>query len=116
MPDNVLVCDPHGEPLRTTADVLDLIGEAWSAGANWVAVPAGRLPDDFFALRSGVAGEITQKFANYRIGLAIVGDVSSRTAGSTALNAWVTEANRGGQLWFVRDEAELRSRLAVSSP
>ncbi|MEV0618974.1 DUF4180 domain-containing protein [Nonomuraea sp. NPDC050404] len=112
MPDNdVLLCDPHGEPLRETADVLDLIGEAWTAGATWVAVPAARLPAGFFTLSTGVAGEIAQKFANYRIGLAIVGDVSSHTAASTALRAWVVEANRGGQLWFVRDEAELTARL-----
>ncbi|SEG99817.1 protein of unknown function [Nonomuraea solani] len=110
MPDDVLLCDPDGAPLRETRDVTDLIAEAWQHGASWVAVPAGRLPGDFFTLRTGVAGEIAQKFANYRIGLAIVGKVSQHTAKSSALSAWVLEANRGGQLWFVEDLAELAAR------
>ncbi|MEV0387342.1 DUF4180 domain-containing protein [Nonomuraea sp. NPDC050643] len=108
--DGVLVCDPDGEPLRATRDVLDLIAEAWGSGATWVAVPAGRLPADFFSLRTGVAGEVAQKFAQYRLGLAIVGDVSRHTAASNALAAWVTEANRSDHLWFVKDLAELTAR------
>jgi Domain of unknown function (DUF4180) len=114
MPDTaVLRCDPNGEPLNTTADVLDLIAEAWSASATWVAVPADRLPGDFFTLSTGVAGEITQKFAQYRMGLAVVGDLSPHLAASSAVRAWVVESNRGGQLWFVQDEEELQARLAA---
>ncbi|TDD35790.1 DUF4180 domain-containing protein [Nonomuraea terrae] len=112
LPADVLVCDPHGEPLRETRHALDLIGDAWGHGATWVAVPAERLHDDFFTLSTGVAGEIVQKFANYRLGLAIVGDISRHTAASSALRAWVGEANRGDQLWFVRDLEELASRRA----
>lgn len=110
----VLVCDPHGEPLRESRHALDLIGDAWGAGATWVAVPAERLHDDFFTLGSGVAGEFAQKFANYRLGLAVVGDISRHTATGRALRAWVDEANRGGRLWFVRDLDELAARLPVS--
>ncbi|GAA2212134.1 hypothetical protein GCM10009850_075960 [Nonomuraea monospora] len=104
-----------GEPLNTTADVLDLIAEAWGHHVPWVAVPIERLPGDFFKLSTGVAGEITQKFANYRIGLAIVGDTDHHAAAGNAVRAWIIEANRGGQLWFVRDEAELAARLSARS-
>ncbi|UBU08950.1 DUF4180 domain-containing protein [Nonomuraea gerenzanensis] len=110
MPDGYHYAD--GEPLHGTADVLDLIGEVWGRGVTWVAVPVERLPADFFTLSSGAAGEITQKFANYRLGLAIVGDTASYAAGSQAVRAWMIEANRGEHLWFVRDEAELAARLA----
>ncbi|NJP88802.1 DUF4180 domain-containing protein [Nonomuraea sp. FMUSA5-5] len=111
MPDGYHYAD--GEPLKNTADVLDLIGDAWGSGARWVAVPIERLPADFFKLSTGVAGEITQKFANYRIGLAIVGDTTRHAAASDAVRAWMIEANRGEHLWFVRDEAELAARLAA---
>lgn len=111
MPDGYHYAD--GPPLRGIADVLDLIGAAWGDGVAWVGVPADRLPGDFFTLSTGVAGEIAQKFTNYRIGLAVVGDVSRHTAASNALRAWVSEANRGEHVWFVRDEAELAARLSA---
>ncbi|MEV1172580.1 DUF4180 domain-containing protein [Nonomuraea sp. NPDC049784] len=111
--DRVYVCEPHGEPLREAGDALDLLGEAFGRGATWVAVPAERLHDDFFTLRTGVAGEIAQKFVNYRIGLAIVGDVSRFTAASSALRAWVLESNRGDHVWFVGDLAELAARRSA---
>ncbi|MEV4551767.1 DUF4180 domain-containing protein [Nonomuraea wenchangensis] len=112
MLDDVHVCPPDGPPLREERDALDLIAETWGRDAAWVAVPVERLHDDFFALATGVAGQITQKFANYRLGLAVVGDISRFTAGSAAVRAWVAEANRGRELWFVRDLDELAARRA----
>jgi hypothetical protein len=108
--DSVHVCEPDGPLLCGERDALDLIGEAWGHGATWVAVPAERLHDDFFSLSTGVAGEIAQKFVNYRLGLAIVGDVSRFTEASSALRAWVLESNRGDHIWFVRDLEELAAR------
>ncbi|NJQ00180.1 DUF4180 domain-containing protein [Streptomyces zingiberis] len=107
----VLMCDPEGEPFRGEREVLDLIGDAGYQGARWVVVPAGRLEEPFFRLSTGVAGEIVQKFANYRLGLVVLGDISKHTASSTALRDFVRECNRSRQTWFVADEAELRERL-----
>jgi hypothetical protein len=112
----VLVCPPDGPVLRTDQDALDLIAEGIGRGAAQVAVPVARLADEFFALRTGVAGAITQKFANYRLRLAVVGDVSRHLAGSAALRDFVGEANRGRQLWFVADLADLARRLAARPP
>lgn len=110
--DSVHVCAADGPLLRDDRDALDLIGEAWGRGATWVAVPVERLHEDFFSLRTGVAGEIAQKFVNYRLGLAIVGDISRFTETGSALSAWVRESNRGNHLWFVRDLDELAARRA----
>ena len=74
-------------------------------------VPVARLAPEFFVLTSGVAGAVVQKFVNYRVRLAVVGDVSGFVAESTALRDFVREANRGRQTWFVADEAELAGRL-----
>ncbi|MFC5955060.1 DUF4180 domain-containing protein [Streptomyces pratens] len=109
---SVLLCDRDGSKLSGGQTALDLIGDALGCQADMVAVPVERVADDFFALRSGVAGEVTQKFVNYRIRLAIVGDIASHVAGSDALRDFVREANRGKQLWFVPDRAELEERLA----
>ena len=108
----VLVCGAAGEPVRGEREATDLLGNAFHHGAAWVAVPVERLTDDFFRLRTRLAGNIAQKFVNYRIGLAVLGDVSRHVEQSTALRDFVRESNRGGQLWFLADLAELRARLA----
>ena len=74
-------------------------------------MPVSRIAPAFFALATGVAGAVVQKFVNYRLRLVVVGDVSEHVAASTALRDFVREANRGGQTWFVADEAQLEARL-----
>jgi Domain of unknown function (DUF4180) len=107
----VLVCAPDGRRLATEADATDLIGDAFGCQVDVVAVPVARLTDDFFALRTGLAGAIMQKFVNYHLRFVVVGDVSEFVAGSTALRDFVAETNRGRQVWFVADENELAARL-----
>ncbi|PJE97435.1 DUF4180 domain-containing protein [Streptomyces carminius] len=111
----VLFCAAEGPLIRGTQDALDVIGAASGAGAAWAAVPAGRLHEDFFRLRTGVAGEVTQKFAQYGVGLAVVGDIGAHTATGTALRDLVREGNRGSALWFVADPDELRARLSPAT-
>ncbi|MFI1466723.1 DUF4180 domain-containing protein [Streptomyces wuyuanensis] len=107
----VLLCTAEGKPIGGEADALDLIGDAMYKGARWVVVPAERFDESFFRLRTRVAGDIVQKFVNYRLGLAIVGDISARTEAATSLRDFVRECNRGRQTWFVADIGELRERL-----
>ncbi|GAA1817271.1 DUF4180 domain-containing protein [Planosporangium flavigriseum] len=107
----VLVCAAEGPKLADEAAALDLIGEAMYAGAQWVSVPVERVAEDFFLLRTGLAGEIAQKFVNYRLCLTIVGDISHHVASSTALRDFVFETNRGRQLWFVTTPDEFAERL-----
>ncbi|MFH8792906.1 DUF4180 domain-containing protein [Streptomyces sp. NPDC017941] len=107
----VLLCAADGEPIAREQDALDLIGDAGYQGARWVAVPAERFDEAFFALRTRVAGDIVQKFVNYRMGLVVLGDISRHTARSPALRDFVRECNRGGQTWFLADESELAARL-----
>ncbi|MEU8331458.1 DUF4180 domain-containing protein [Micromonospora sp. NPDC048839] len=109
----VLVCDPAGPTIATEQDALDLIGAAF-LGAQVVAVPANRLNERFFSLGTRFAGDVMQKFVNYRLRLAIVGDISAQLAESTALRALVHESNQGGQIWFVPDLDALDARLRAA--
>lgn len=108
----VLHLDADGEPISTPDDASDLVGTAWSHQAGLVAVPVERLDPKFFRLKSGIAGEITQKFVNYRLCLAVVGDISAKVAKSVPLRDFVRESNRGEHVWFVDDESELDRKLA----
>ncbi len=102
---------PDGTVIGSAADLVELSYADGADGADWIAVPVARLDPAFFDLRSGVAGELMQTCANYKIQLALVGDISGRVAASQALDAFVRESNRGRQVWFVSDDAELQSRL-----
>ncbi|TDC40938.1 DUF4180 domain-containing protein [Micromonospora sp. KC213] len=108
----VLVCDPAGPPVATEQDALDLIGAAF-LGAQVVAVPTARLDESFFTLGTGFAGEVMQKFVNYRLRLAVVGDISRHLATSAALRALVHESNRAEHIWFVPDLDALDARLTA---
>ncbi|MDB5468933.1 MAG: alpha/beta hydrolase [Caulobacter sp.] len=107
----VLVAAAEGPVVTRGEDALDFIGDAMGAGADTVAIPVARLGPAFLDLSSRLAGEVTQKFTNYRLRLAIVGDVSARVAQSEALAAYVVECNRGRGIWFVEDLDGLRARL-----
>ena len=102
----------EGPLLARAADVSDFISAAWAHHADMVAVPVQRFADDFFRLRTGLAGEVTQKFVNYCIRLAIVGDISAHVRDSDALRDFINESNRVQHVWFVAEMAELHARLA----
>jgi hypothetical protein len=99
----VLVCSPDGPTLSRERDATDLVGNAMFQGVECVAIPVERLDAAFFDLRTGLAGAIAQKFVNYRLRLAIVGDVSAYVEKSNAFRDLVTESGRGTQLRFVPD-------------
>ena len=109
----VFVCPEDGPRLDGEAAALDLMGRLWGQEADWVAVPTSLLAEDFLALRTGVLGAVVQKFVNYRLRLAVIGDIADRTAASDALRDFVGEANAGDHVWFVADLAELEQRLAA---
>ena len=110
--DTVAVQCAAGRPkLGTERDAVDLIGEALSEGARLVIVPVERLDEAFFELRTRLFGDFTQKLVNYRLRLAVVGDISRHLAESAALRDLVYESNRGRQIWFVADIAELEAKL-----
>jgi hypothetical protein len=108
---NVLVLPADGPLLEVT----DLVGHALGERADLVSVPTSRLAEAFFDLRTGVAGEFAQKFVNYRVRLAVVGDISAHLERSAALRAFVAESNRGRQLWFLPTQTDLDDRLRQES-
>lgn len=108
----VLVLATEGAKLADGASAQDFLGEAWSQDADLLAVPVSRLGEGFLDLSTRMAGEVVQKFVNYRLRLAIVGDISARCAQSQSLRDFVYESNGGRALWFVSDLDTLRQRLS----
>jgi Domain of unknown function (DUF4180) len=108
----VLAVPAEGAPIGEESAALDVIGDAFGVDAQVVSIPVARLTPEFFRLRSGVAGAVTAKFVNYRLRLVVVGDPSHHGPPTGPVEDWMREANRGRELWFVADDAELERRLA----
>lgn len=86
--------------LCSADDVLDLaISARYETGADRLVLEKSAFCDDFFVLRTGLAGEALQKLINYHFKLAIVGDFSQIT--SKALRDFIRESNRGKNVCFV---------------
>lgn len=100
-----------GPLLATEQDAVDVMGELYGTGADLVAVPVSRLGPGFWQLETRVAGHFIQKFITYGLRVAFVGDLSAELAASSALRDYVRECNRGGQVVFAADAAELARRL-----
>jgi Domain of unknown function (DUF4180) len=109
------ICEPDadGPALTTTDAAVTLIGDARSQGATLVAIPTSRLSEDFFRLRTGVAGAFLQKFVMYGVHIVILGNIDEAVATSAALRDFVRESNRGTAIWFCKDEKELAAKLAT---
>ena len=76
-----------GPLITTERDATDIVGEAFGEGADLVVIPAARLAPEFFRLGSGFAGTVLQKFTNYRLRVAIVGDISAEQG--RPLDVWI---------------------------
>ncbi len=84
--------------LNNEQDALGMIEELFAFGAMKLILHQKNIAQEFFDLKTGLAGEVLQKFTNYHIQVAIVGDFTNLT--SRALNAFIFESNRGNQIFF----------------
>lgn len=109
----LLVVSDEAPALSRAQDIVDLVAEALSQRAGGIVVPVMKLDPAFFQLRTGLAGTFAQKIANYRLKLAIVGDISAFTATSKAFADFVRESNRGASLFFLPDMDTLAAKLSV---
>jgi hypothetical protein len=112
----VLHIDSDFPVIRKADDANDLIGATWGeSNISLIALPVDRLDPSFFQLSSLLAGDVLQKIVNYRLRIAIIGDISAHVARSDALRDFVWESNRGDQVWFLDDEAALDARIVGRS-
>lgn len=95
--------------INDVQDAIDLIGNCGYQGADCVIVHESNLAPAFFDLKTGMAGEILQKFSTYGMRLAIVGDFSKFT--SNSLRDFIRESNRTGRILFADSTETAREAL-----
>jgi len=95
--------------INSTNDALDIMVDSQYMGADRIIIYEKNLSPEFFDLKTGIAGEILQKFSNYKVLLAIVGDFSKYPGKS--LHDFIRESNKSGRICFVRTVEEAKERL-----
>ena len=103
----------EGVLILDVSSALDLMAAVrYEANTDRMILSKSAIDERFFVLSSGFAGEILQKFVNYQVKLAIVGDYSRYT--SKPLRDFIYESNQGSHVFFVSSETEAVAKLSQS--
>jgi hypothetical protein len=82
---------------------LDLMASVMHTyGCDKIMIKKSNITEEFFDLRTRLAGEILQKYTNYHFKIAIVGDFEGYE--SKSLKDFIYECNKGKQVFFQKDE------------
>jgi hypothetical protein len=91
---------------------LDFIATVrFEAGCYRIILSKASICEEFFNLKTKLAGEILQKFVNYHVKIAIVGDFSVYT--SKSLRDFIYESNKGKDIFFLSDEEAAIEKLSL---
>ena len=102
----------EGVVIRTVQDALDLLATAnYRDGATCLLLEQQHLLPEFFDLKTGIAGEILQKYTNYGMKLVIIGDFAE--VPSKSLSAFILESNRGKQVAFMPNREAALAHIAA---
>ncbi|MFC0211737.1 DUF4180 domain-containing protein [Paenibacillus chartarius] len=83
-------------------DALDLMASVrYTSGCDKILLDKSCVTEQFFDLKTKLAGEILQKYTNYHVKLAIVGDFDQYD--SKSLRDFIYESNKGTQVFFLKD-------------
>lgn len=95
--------------ISTAQDILDIFGNLIATDCEHIIIYEGNLiiyegnlHADFFDLKTRLAGEVLQKFSNYRVKLAIVGDFAKYD--SKNLHDFIFDSNN--QLNLIKNEKD----------
>lgn len=99
------------EIISDVQSALDLMATVnYESGCNRIILNKTAICEDFFDLKTRLAGEILQKFINYQTKIAIIGDFS--TYSSKSLKDFIYESNNGREIFFLSDEAQAIDKLS----
>ncbi len=100
--------------VNTYHDILDVAATtAYNEGHNniHIALYKESLNEDFFDLKTRIAGEMLQKFINYNVKIAIMGSFDKYS--SKSLRDFIRESNRTGNVMFVSEIKSYLQKLAT---
>ncbi|SEN53214.1 DUF4180 domain-containing protein [Paenibacillus sp. OV219] len=100
----VAIIESEDVVIGSVQDALDLMATVSYNydGCYKILIHKSAVAEPFFDLSTKLAGDILQKFTNYKVNLAIVGDFSEYS--SKSLKDFIYESNQGKQFFFLLDE------------
>lgn len=91
--------------LRDVQDALDLMASVrYNDDCDKIILFQPNLTEDFFELKTRLAGDILQKFVQYHVALAIVGNFGQYK--SKSLRDFIYECNKGRHVFFLQNQEE----------
>lgn len=78
---------------------LQLLGDLYYQRYDKIIIYEANITPDFFDLKTGLAGEVLQKFSNYRMQLVIIGEFSKYPGKS--IRDFIYESNKGKTVNFL---------------
>lgn len=97
-----------GSLIRTEAEALELLSACSEHETDLLLIPGIRLSEEFFQLRTGIAGAILQKFALYRIKCAVV---LNQDVEQGRFREFLIESNKGNSFRFYASVSEAEAWL-----
>jgi hypothetical protein len=112
--DSIVYIESKDILISDMQSALDLIATvSFEKGCDRIIIDKNAICEEFFILSSGIAGDILQKFVNYRTKLAIIGDYSKYT--SKPLHDFIYECNKGNDIFFVGNLDQAVEKLALAN-
>jgi hypothetical protein len=95
--------------INKVQDALDIMADASYQGARSMIIHEKNFNPEFFNLKSRLAGDILQKFTNYQMKVAIIGDFKKYE--SKSLQDFIYECNKGKMIFFLPDVESAFTKL-----
>jgi hypothetical protein len=96
--------------IQNAQDGLDLLGNMYYQDFDKIIIYEENITPEFFDLKTKIAGDILQKFSNYRVRLAIIGDFSKYE--SKSIKDFIFESNKMKHINFVENLEQALEKLS----
>ena len=107
----IAVIHHEGILIEDVQSALDLIATVrYETGCDHMVLSKDAVSKEFFDLSTKLAGDVLQKFVNYQMKIAFVGDFSVYS--SKSLKDFITESNKGNAIFFLPSEKEAIEKLS----
>lgn len=97
--------------LSTERDAVDLIAACMENNTGLLIIQDKALSENFFNLRTGLAGTVLQKFVNYNIKAALI--ITNEEKISGRFKEMITEANKGNDFRVFNNTTDAENWLTT---
>ena len=109
---NIAVVRSEEIVIMDVQSALDLMATVrYEADCDYIVINKSLLSESFFDLKTRLAGDISQKFVNYHVKIAIVGDFT--VYASRSLQDFIYECNNGNDIFFLPTEQQAIDKLRL---